>query len=78
MNPVKHPWTNIDLGKPANWDSAKHGECEVLPVMRHDGCFYSYWRVGIKDRLRILFGRQIRLCLTANFHPPVMLDMERP
>lgn len=77
MNPIKHPWTNQELGKPANWDEKRFGACQSLPVVRGDGVFYSYWKASFKERIAILFGGTIRLCLTSNTHPPVMLDTEK-
>lgn len=76
MKPVKHPWTNRELGKPKDWDESRFGPCESLPVVEGDGIFYSYWETTWRDRVAILFGRPVRLCLTGRVHPPVMIDTE--
>ncbi len=76
MSPVKTAFTTNELGRPADWNDQEHGPCESLPVAWVHGVFYSSWRPTWKERLAILFGRQVRLSLVGSAHPPVMLDTE--
>jgi len=79
MKPISNDLTNHTLGKPQNWDDAKHGPCGGLPVcaFTEDGLpqFYSWWRTTWRERLLILCGRPLRLGLTSRAHPPVSLDL---
>jgi hypothetical protein len=75
MRPVTNELTTIVLGAPNDWDEKKNGPCNGLPVCKTDEpSFYSYWGVDWPDRLKILFGRPIRLCVCGTGHPPVNLD----
>jgi hypothetical protein len=74
---VKKPHTNVLLSAPVDWDSAVHGECKQLHVCKFSGVMYSYWKLSFIDRLRVLFGRTIRLAVIGNNHPPVSLDTEK-
>lgn len=74
MTPTSNELTTVTLGAPSNWDADKLGPCNGLPVCRQDGEFYSYWRTTWRERLAILFGRPVRLCVVGAGHPPVHLD----
>ena len=76
MKAIRTDATTDILGAPIGWDHRRHGPCEGLPVVRHDGAFYSYWRVGLADRVRILLGRPVRLVVAGEGHPPVAVDTE--
>lgn len=69
MRPVRKPWTNFI------WSG--EGDIMDLPACRDDGVTYTYWRPTWKDRLLILFGRDIRLAVAGSWHPPVMIDTEQ-
>lgn len=80
FEPIDTPLTTNSFKKPASWDE-NLGECISLPVavVSHDGFaeFISWWKVSLKDRLRILFGRPIRLTVMSNNQPPVCVDCEK-
>jgi hypothetical protein len=76
MKPIRTDATTALLGAPRGWDEPRHGECQVLPVVEADGVFYSYWRPTWRERLRVLFGRPVRLCVVANGMPPVAVDTD--
>jgi hypothetical protein len=77
MKPTSNELTTLTLGAPKNWDAEKNGPCGGLPVCKQDGEFYSYWVTTWRERLAILFGRPVRLCVVGAGHPPVHLDTER-
>jgi hypothetical protein len=81
MKPIKTEHTNLTLGAPQGWDASANGPCEGLPILRQseDGLTtnYSYWRAEWKERIAVLFGRPIRLCVVGQAHPPVHLDTEK-
>jgi hypothetical protein len=77
MTPETNELTTITLGAPVGWDHEKQGKCGGLPVCKQDGEFYSYWRTTWRERLAILLGRNVRLCVVGNGHPPVHLDTVR-
>lgn len=74
MKPTTNELTTLTLGAPKNWDAEKNGPCGGLPVCFQDGEFYSYWTASWRERLEILFGRPVRLCVVSGAHPPVHLD----
>ena len=80
MKPVKNEHTVIVLGAPQGWDANALGPCEGLPVVvEQEGnhfLFYSYWRATWRERIAVLFGRTVRLCVTGHSHPAVHLDTE--
>lgn len=75
MKPIIKPHTDLMLNKPDAWDT-KLGECCGLPVCRVDGINYSYWKLNWRERLNVLFGRNVRLSVVGG-QPPVMLDTEK-
>lgn len=78
MKPIKTPHTNAILGAPPGWNEAQHGPCIGLPVLQtEDPYFYSYWATTWRERLSILIGRPVRLCVVGGSHPPVSMDTER-
>lgn len=75
MTPIRNKFTNHVLGAPVNWDEAKYGPCVGLPICAADDNYnYSYWSLSWRERLQVLFGRPVRLCVLSAGHPPVMLD----
>ena len=76
MRPVKFAGYSIDYGKPAGWNEARDGKCAVLPVMTNAerNTFMSVWKLTWRERLAVLFGRNIALfCFGAQI--PVMLEV---
>jgi hypothetical protein len=77
MTPTQNELTTLTLGAPPNLDEAKMGAaCKGLPVCRADERFYSYWQTTWRERLAILCGRSVRLCVASEAHPPVHLDTD--
>lgn len=74
MTPINKLEGMIVLSSPHNWNAEKFGECAGLPVVYGDGFIASYWKPSFKERIMILFGRPIRLCIAGKTQPPVMLD----
>ena len=75
MTPIRNALTTTILGAPEGWDETKHGPCVGLPICAADGNYnYSYWSLSWRERLAILFGRPVRLCVLGWPHPPVALD----
>ncbi len=75
MQPVRHKNTNAILGSPPGWNETRHGPCIGLPVIQtEDPYYYSFWKTTWRERLAILFGRPVRLCVVGEAHPPVALD----
>lgn len=70
--------TNSILGAPRDWNLEKHGPCEGLPICATDDPYmYSWWRPTWRERLALLFGHSVRLCVVGTSHPPVALEVER-
>jgi hypothetical protein len=74
MSPVRTLSTNRVFSAPPTWSVEENGKCEELPVTAYDGVLYSYWSPSVKDRLKILFGKKIRLAIFSTVQPPVALD----
>jgi hypothetical protein len=36
----------------------------------------SWWKLTFRDRVKILFGANIRLCVLGVFHPPVSIEVD--
>lgn len=79
LRPIETEFTSSTLGRPKGWDNSQ-GECVGLPVAIDPGdvypTFYSWWKPTLKDRIKILFGFNIRLALVSGTHPPVSLEVE--
>lgn len=75
MQPVKTAPCNMNFVPPANWDEAKFGPCKTLSVFKSDGMIVSWWKPSWRDRLRLLFGRKIRLTVISNNMPPVSVEV---
>ena len=78
MKPIYTKYTTCVLGAPKDWESAKHGLCIGLPVRATDDPYvYSWWRLTWRERLAVLFGRPVRLCVVGSTMPPVALEVSR-
>lgn len=75
MKPMMMPTTTTVLGAPRDWNKDKHGPCEGLPVTESEGCLYSYWKLTWKERLAVLVGKPVRLCVASLAHPAVALEV---
>lgn len=76
MKPIQRPHTTRTLVAPGEWDAGTHGPCVGLPVSDREGVMYSYWRPSWRQRISILLGRPVRLCIVGSRHPPVAIDTE--
>lgn len=63
------------LGAPTGWDARRHGPCDGLPITRHDGVQYSYWRPSWREWLGLLLGARIQLAVVGESHPVVAMDI---
>lgn len=77
MKPCKTPRTTVILGKPHGWDDEKNGPCIGLPIVEEDGYLYSFWLPSWRERLSILLGHPIQLCVASSFHPPVSIEVAK-
>lgn len=77
MKPFQTPSTTRFLGAPPNWDAAKDGPCFALPITQTAWGLASYWKPSLWERLKVLFGWPVVLCVSGKFHPPVYLSVER-
>jgi len=79
MRPIEHPLATNTLAPPVNWDRERQGDCRSLSVCfdREDGRFYSWWKPSWRERLSLVLGVPVRLCIAASSHPPVALQVER-
>jgi len=68
MTPIRTVHTTRVLGAPAGWDADRSGPCAGLPVIDSDG-------LTLRERLAVLFGTPVRLCVASDGHPPVALDV---
>jgi len=76
MNPLRHPKTNAELGKPADWNDERDGPCLGLPVVRsHDTdgmpCMDSYWRPTPVEMKALQDGGAVNLRVFSKVHPVV-------
>ena len=76
MKPISLPHTSRVLGAPPFWNEAVDGKCVGLPVSDGDGFIASYWRTSLREKLAILFGRPIRVCIHGYTTYPLTLDTE--
>jgi hypothetical protein len=65
------------LGAPPNWDQAKHGPCDGLPVKIENGSFVSTWEFTAGEIAKLYNGGKIKLKVYSNDgHPPVAIWVE--
>lgn len=77
MKPVNTQYTTTILNAPDGWDTNRHGTCIGLPVLEtEDPYLYSWWELSFKERIKILFGWRVRLCVVGRTHPPVALHVD--
>ena len=75
MNPLRHPNTNAELGKPAGWKD-EDGECLALPVVQGvlpNGypSIDSFWRPTPAELKALQDGGAVNLRVFAKAHPVV-------
>lgn len=75
MTPIETKTTNLTMKAPKDWDVSEHGECKPLPVACEYGVFYSYWKFSFSERIKVLFGRPLRLAIHSSRMPPVALEI---
>jgi hypothetical protein len=76
MQAVENKLTNGSVGKPVLWGE-QLGPCIGLPVciVIDPAQFYSWWKLSLRERIAVLLGKPIRLCIAGNRHPAVSLDV---
>lgn len=76
MTPIHTDKTTNVLGAPQGWDASAHGKCEGLPVhMAADGPYiYSWWSLTWRERMAVLFGKPVRVCIVSTAQPPISLE----
>ena len=72
MKAIRHPETTRTLDPPPDFEHP----CSSLPIVNTEYGMMSFWQPTWKDRVRILIGKPIRLCVAGSGHPPVFLDTE--
>jgi len=77
MRPIKTPACNAVLGAPAGWDIAL-GKCVPLHVHSDDSLLlvYSWWALTWRERISLLFGKSVRVCVVGCTMPPTALDVD--
>ena len=76
MEAISTKHTNRVLGAPQGWNASAFGECKGLPVhMTDDPYIYSWWRLTWRERLAVLFGKPVRLCIVSTAQPPVSIEV---
>lgn len=75
MKPIHTNATNKILNAPDNWEDAHDAECVGLPVYVNSIYIYSWWKLTCKERLLLLLGRPIQLCIVGRTHAPVALQV---
>jgi len=74
MKPKLFKGFNATLGAPPNWDKFQHGECKGLPVRQEKTTYTSYWKPSLLERIKLLFGADIEVCVVTIAHPPIALN----
>lgn len=62
------------MNAPKNWDSYSDIPCDSLWVCKDSDIYYSYWNFSFLERLKVLFGKPMRLACFGN-QVPVSLDV---
>lgn len=80
MKPIKPEGSNLDLGKPADWDEERDGQCSSLPALRtHDGrghlVIQTTWEPDAEELAALNAGAPVVLTVWGVSHPPVALDV---
>lgn len=75
MKPIKTKYTNKIFKAPKRWNK-EQGECLDLPVYSSPPYQISWWKPSLKERFKILFGRNIRLSIIGESHPPVNIEID--
>jgi hypothetical protein len=76
MRPIQKPHFTRVLMPPSGWNAEKCGGCSALPITDSEGVMYSYWRPSWRERLSVLIGKHVRVCVLGTVHPPVALDTD--
>lgn len=80
METRKIPRATRDLGKPLDWDEAKHGPCGSLPIrdVRAAGgqnAMLSHWQPDAEELARLNAGAPVTLWVYGEVHPPVSITV---
>ena len=73
MQPIKFIGANRSWKAPPNWSLSE--PCDTLwAKVTDDGLSISCWQPSLRERLRILFGKPVRLTIVGR-QPPVALEI---
>jgi len=75
MKSIEFRESNRTYFKP---ESMTDEECSSLPVFQNEKYIISKWRLGLIERMRILFSGHIWLWIHGCVQPPVSLDVKSP
>jgi hypothetical protein len=75
MRAIATPQTNLHLGAPLGWEPSKDGPCVSLPVYRDGLLYFSWWQFSWRERLRVMLGFPLRLCVFGSGQPPVAIEI---
>ncbi len=76
MKPIKTKHTNKTFKAPQNWDDEAHGRCSDLHVCTMPPYQISWWKPSFAARVKILFGRNIRVAVVGGEHPPISVHID--
>lgn len=74
MKPVRTRCCNARLVAPKTWQK-EHGSCAELPVGRHNGRIYSYWKPSLREIFLMILGRPVRHTMHGWNVPPMEVDI---
>lgn len=82
MELIKLPGMNRELGAPRDWDEAKHGPCDLLPVFAEvkEGSMYltSAWKPDDVELDALVRGQAVALTIVGAVHPPIVVGVFQP
>lgn len=76
MKPIRFPWANKVLLRPANMAD---DECGSLPIFNDGRYCLSCWKATLRERIQFLFRGKIWLWVQGGqTQPPVCLEIRNP
>jgi hypothetical protein len=82
MNPIRPKSTTRELGKPVDWDEAKNGKCDTLPIedLTIDTLLFmrSLWKPSADELATLNAGGCVELYIQGSVHPVVAMSVSQP
>lgn len=75
MKAIRRQETNRIITQLGSWDDEQ--PFPDIPVVEYEGVIHSYWRPSLWERVKILFGCPVRVCIASEYQPPIILDVEK-